>query len=78
MTQKTFEESLARLEEIVKQLDDNRTDLESTLASYEEGVGLLKSCHAQLDNARRKIEILQGTELRAVDEEQFKTLPKVD
>ena len=75
----TFEESLTQLEEIVKQLDDGRTDLDTALARYEEGVGLLKKCHGILENARRKIEILRGVEpdgtakIEPVAEERFKT-----
>jgi exodeoxyribonuclease VII small subunit len=57
----TFEESLIRLEEILKQLDSGKTDLETALTGYEEGVGLLKNCHGLLETARRKIEVLRGT-----------------
>lgn len=76
---KTFEQSLTRLEEIVKKLDDGRTDLTSALAEYEEGVGLLKHCHGILEGARRKIEILRGIDengepiTEIVNEEKFKT-----
>ncbi len=76
---KTFEESLVRLEEIVRLLDDNRTNLGNALANYEEGVEILKSCHNQLDAAQRKIEILQGTDaasqpiIQVANESDFKT-----
>lgn len=75
----TFEESLTRLEEIVRQLDDGRTDLETALARYEEGVGLLKKCHGILESAQRKIEVLRGDgidgtpEIVAVTEQEFQT-----
>jgi len=77
----SFEASLIRLEEIVKQIDDGRTDLETALARYEEGVALLRKCHSVLDVAQRKIEMLRGTAddgtpiLEPVAEEQFKTAP---
>lgn len=79
MTEKNFEESLVRLEEIVKQLDDGRTDLETALSRYEEGVGLLKHCHGILEKTQRKIEILRNiqadgsVEVENIDEKQFKT-----
>ena len=79
----TFEASLARLEEIVKQLDDGRTDLETALARYEEGVTLLRKSHGILDTAQRRIEMLRGTAsdgtpiLEPVAESQFKTDPDV-
>ena len=79
----SFESSLARLEEIVKQIDDGRTDLETALARYEEGVALLRKGHEILDGAQRKIEMLRGTTadgapiLEPVAESQFKTDPLV-
>ena len=77
----TFEASLARLEEIVKQIDDGRTDLETALARYEEGVTLLRKSHGILDSVQRKIEMLRGTAadgtpiLESIAEAQFKTDP---
>ena len=79
----SFEASLIRLEEIVKQIDDGRTDLETALARYEEGVVLLRKSHGILDAAQRKIEMLRGTTtdgtpiLEPVAEAQFKTDPVV-
>ncbi|MDR0335861.1 MAG: exodeoxyribonuclease VII small subunit [Planctomycetaceae bacterium] len=79
MTPKTFEESLARLEEILRQLDDGQTNLETALLRYEEGVGLLKHCHKILETAQRKIEILRNgnddnaLNIELVDEKEFKT-----
>ena len=56
----TFEESIIRLEEILKQLEGDKVDLATALAQYEEGVRLLKNCHEILESARHKIEILRG------------------
>ena len=56
----TFEESLIRLEEILKQLEGDKVDLATALSQYEEGVRLLKNCHGILETARQKIEILRG------------------
>jgi exodeoxyribonuclease VII small subunit len=55
----TFEESLIRLEEILKQLDGGKIDLETALIQYEEGIRHLKNCHGILESARRKIEVLR-------------------
>ena len=76
---KTFEQSLSRLEEILVQLDDGKTDLETALTRYEEGVGLLKSCHDILEKARRRIEILRNPDsedslrIETIDEQSFRT-----
>ena len=56
----TFEESIFRLEEILKQLEGDKVDLATALSQYEEGVRLLKNCHGILESARQKIEILRG------------------
>jgi exodeoxyribonuclease VII small subunit len=58
----TFEQALARLEQIVGQLEDGRTDLADSLARYEEGVRLLRQCHTLLERAERRIEVLSGVD----------------
>ena len=58
----TFEEGLARLEEIVHELEEGRIGLDEALARYEEGVKFLKRCHALLEKAERKIELLAGVD----------------
>ena len=55
----SLEESLARLEEIVAELENDKLPLEKSLKLYEEGVKLASSCAAELDKAKRKIKILQ-------------------
>jgi exodeoxyribonuclease VII small subunit len=56
----SFEEALAELEQIVRNLEDGTTTLEESLARYERGVGLLKGCYAQLQAAEQKIALLAG------------------
>ena len=58
----TFEESIHRLEKILKQLEGDKVDLATTLSQYEEGVRLLKNCHGILESARQKVEILRGVD----------------
>ena len=58
----TFEESLAELEKIVRELEDGQTGLEESLARYEKGVGLLKKCYTQLRQAEQRILLLTGTD----------------
>jgi exodeoxyribonuclease VII small subunit len=55
-----FEEALAELESILRSLEDGATGLEESLARYERGVGLLKSCYAQLRQAEQRITLLSG------------------
>jgi exodeoxyribonuclease VII small subunit len=56
----TFEQMLARLEEIVRELEDGGAGLEESLSRYEQGVGLLKQCYAQLRQAEQRIQLLAG------------------
>jgi exodeoxyribonuclease VII small subunit len=56
----TFEQSLAELERVVHQLEDGQTGLEEALACYEQGVGLLKRCYTQLQQAEQRILLLTG------------------
>ena len=54
----TFEEALARLESIVRELEEDDLPLERSLAVFEEGVRLSRLLHERLDEAERKVEIL--------------------
>lgn len=56
----TFEQALAELEKVVRQLEDGQIGLEEALAQYEKGVGLLKHCYGQLRKAEQRILELTG------------------
>jgi exodeoxyribonuclease VII small subunit len=55
---KDFEGAIAELESIVKKLEEGDLPLEQSLALYERGVQLSRFCHARLEEAERRIEIL--------------------
>ena len=55
---KDFEAALAELDTLVKKLEDGDLSLEQSLALYERGVQLSRFCHARLEEAERRIEIL--------------------
>jgi exodeoxyribonuclease VII small subunit len=57
-TIKDFEAALTELEGIVKKLEESDQSLESSLALYERGVQLSRFCHARLEDAERRIEVL--------------------
>lgn len=52
---KSFEESLARLQEISELLEDEDSGLEESVKLYEEGIKLSKECYKTLDKAELKI-----------------------
>jgi exodeoxyribonuclease VII small subunit len=53
-----FEDLLARLEQIVLDMENAELPLEKLLESYEEGMRLVKACGDRLANAEQKVEIL--------------------
>jgi exodeoxyribonuclease VII small subunit len=55
---KDFEGAIGELESIVKKLEEGDLPLEQSLALYERGVQLSRFCHARLEEAERRIEIL--------------------
>ena len=50
-----FEQSMARLEEIVHHLESGDMPLNDTLALFEEGTGLISRCSKMLDEAEQKV-----------------------
>lgn len=54
----SFEQSMARLEEIVSLMEKGDTPLEQAMALFEEGSGLLRECTGQLDEAERRVTLL--------------------
>ena len=55
----SLEEAMARLEEVVAQLENDKLPLDKSLKLYEEGVKLASQCANELEAAKRKIQILQ-------------------
>jgi exodeoxyribonuclease VII small subunit len=65
-TIKDFEGAIAELEGIVKKLEDGDLPLDTSLTLYERGVQLSRFCHAQLEQAEKRIEVLNDRgDLRA-------------
>ncbi len=54
----SFEDGLARLEDIVAALEDRSLGLDRALASFEEGLTLSRCLRKRLDEAAGKIETL--------------------
>ena len=53
--ERTFEQSMERLEEIVGILEDNEQSLDETIALFEEGLNLVKACDDKLKQFELKI-----------------------
>ena len=52
---KTFEESMGRLEQIVRAMEQGNVPLEESLKLFQEGTQLVQSCSKLLDEAELQI-----------------------
>lgn len=52
---KTFEESMARLEQIVRSMERGDVALEESLKLFQEGTELVRSCQKLLDDAQLQV-----------------------
>ena len=55
----TFEQAVARIDEIVSLLEKGDAQLDKSLTLFEEGVKLIETCGTMLDKAEQTIERLQ-------------------
>lgn len=63
--QLSFEQSMKRLEEIVKQLESGNLPLEDSLKIFEEGTAIVRKSTAYLDAAEQKItELISSKEMK--------------
>jgi exodeoxyribonuclease VII small subunit len=60
--QPSFEAALEQLETIVHRLEEGDVGLNESLASYEQGIKLLRQCYDLLQKAERRIEQLSGVD----------------
>lgn len=51
----SFEESVARLDDIVKHLENGDMPLSESLSMFEEGTKLISACSKMLDEAEQKV-----------------------
>ncbi|MGV3484569.1 MAG: exodeoxyribonuclease VII small subunit [Planctomycetaceae bacterium] len=58
--QRTFEQAIAEVEDIVGRLEGGKLELAQSLDEYQRGIGTLKECYALLDSAERRITMLCG------------------
>jgi len=71
MAEKKFEAALARLEEIVKELETGDLPLEQSLKLFEEGIKLSRLCNKRLEDAERRVEILLKSKNGTVTAQPF-------
>ena len=54
----SFEQAMTRLEEIVRTLESGSATLDDSLKLYEEGIALVRACGTKLDEAEKKIKLV--------------------
>lgn len=58
---KSFEEGLQQLESVVQKLESDGLTLEQSLVEFEKGVKLAKDLQVQLEQAKRRVDVLKQT-----------------
>ncbi len=66
---KTFEEALTNLEQIVKELESGSVDLDNAIKKYSEAMGLAKFCSDKIKNATAAVNkvLTESGELKDLD-----------
>ena len=70
----TFEQQIARLDQIVRMLEKGDAPLEESLKLFEEGTKLIAECSHQLETAEQKVVKLMKGPDGAPQELPFETL----
>ena len=58
MAKQTFEDALARLEQLTEELEDGNLSLDKSLNKCDEGIKLAAFCNSSLSEARAKVELI--------------------
>ncbi len=56
----TIEETFAKLEETIAQMETDDISLEDSLKAYEQGMEYIKSCNEAIDRAEKKVLVIRG------------------
>lgn len=72
---KTFEESMARLEAIVRAMERGDVALEESLKLFQEGTELVRNCQKLLDDAQLQVKMILTAPDGSPVEEDFRDEP---
>lgn len=64
MSELTFEQALARLENITQSMQNQQLPLEETLALYREGSELVQFCQTKLADVAQQLQVLDHDTLK--------------
>jgi len=71
MAEKSFEQSLKQLEQIVNDLEEGDLPLEKAIKKFEDGIKLSKYCSDKLDETEKKITLLLKEQNGSIIEKPF-------
>ena len=77
MEEKSFEENMEQLENIVTELEKGELNLEESVKKFEQGINISKKCNDILEKAEKKITILLRQE-DEIKEENFEAEEKLE
>jgi exodeoxyribonuclease VII small subunit len=66
VSEMSFEDAMAALEQVVSQLEKGDVALEASIALYERGAALKAHCAGKLKDAEEKVEMIRAQEGRAI------------
>lgn len=69
--EKSFEEAMAELEQIVVKLEKGEATLEESITRFQQGIELSRYCAAKLDEAEKQITMLIQNEEGKLEEKEF-------
>ena len=69
-----FEDTLSKLEDIIRQMEEGGQPLEKMLDQFEEGTKLVEQCRKALDEAELRVSLL----MKEQSEERLKNLDEND
>ena len=68
----SIEDSLNNLESILKKMESNEGTLKENLDWFEEGIGIVKDCQAELKSAEQKVFNLVKSSKNGFDKKEVK------
>ena len=71
-SRKSFEESMSRLEQIVRAMERGDVALEESLKLFQEGTELVRSCQKLLDDAQLQVKMIMTASDGSPVEEDFR------
>ena len=71
MAEKSFEQSLKQLEQIIYDLEEGDLPLEKAIKKFEDGIKLSKYCSDKLDETEKRITLLLKEQNGKITEKPF-------